>query len=220
MPQNNPCSATPGSPSSVRARAAGSSMRPNAQSRMRKPLSVRYGSPAFMRSVGLPPRRSRSRATTGSANGATSTGTGNAPSFGTSFFESTTTMKRRAREATIFSRRCAPPPPLMSSNAGSTSSAPSIATSKDSTSASGTSGMPAARAQPRVVSDVGTPRILSPARTRTPKASTAYLDVDPLPRPTSMPSSTKSAARYPARRFSASTSDRTGSFTRTPVCSV
>ena len=90
-------------------------------SRMRLPLSVtkpsrRRGSPPISRSL---------RATSGTAIGITSTGSGNAPSTSTCFVASTMHTKRREAAAQIFSRVSAPPPPLIRQRCGSNSSAPS-----------------------------------------------------------------------------------------------
>ena len=57
-------------------------------------------------------------------------------------------------------------------------------------SSSVVSGMPQRSASARVASDVGTPITLSPARTRSPSSSTKCFAVEPVPRPSFMPSRT------------------------------
>src|ERR1043166_5966348 len=104
--------------------------------------------------------------------GTTSTGSGKRPSAETFLPASATTTKRRAAAATSFSRRSAPPPPLMSARPGPISSAPSMARSSCWTSAKVASGMPSRRACSSVRREVGTPRTLSPSRTRSPRRST------------------------------------------------
>ena len=98
------------------------------------------------------------------------------------------------------------PPPLIRSSAGSTSSAPSTVRSSRSTSSSVVKAMPHCSAWARVASDVGTPITFRPARTFSPKRSTKCRAVEPVPRPSFMPSLTCSSARAAACRFSASMS--------------
>src|SRR5262249_37358345 len=94
-----------------------------------------------------------------------------------------------------FSRNRAPPSPLMRFRWGSNSSAPSMQTSRRRTSSRPESGMPYSRASFAVASDVGTPTIAMPARTRSPIVRTIRAAVRPVPRPTTMFGSTRAAAR-------------------------
>ena len=55
-----------------------------------------------------------------------------------------------------------------------------------------------------VASDVGTPITFRPARTFSPSSSTKCLAVEPVPRPSFMPSRTSSRARAAACRFKSS----------------
>ena len=102
---------------------------------------------------------------------------------------------RSEAAATIFSRSNAPPPPLMRLSAGSISSAPSTVRSSRSMSSSVVRRMPHRSASARVASEVGTPITSSPARTRSPSSSTKCFAVEPVPRPSFMPSRTCSSAR-------------------------
>src|SRR5580704_4804075 len=112
---------------------------------------------------------------------------------------------RRLAAATIFSRNKAPPNPLIRlSERRSTSSAPSIVKSMRWCSAKLASDMPRLRACVAVRSEVGIPTILSPFATRAPSPSTTKKAVEPVPRPTTMPSSTYSTARYAASCLSLS----------------
>ena len=111
---------------------------------------------------------------------------------------------RSEAAATIFSRSKAPPPPLMRLSEGSISSAPSTVRSSRSMSSSVVSAMPHRSASARVASDVGTPMTRSPARTRSPSSSTKCFAVEPVPRPSFMPSRTCSSARAAACRFNPS----------------
>ncbi len=56
--------------------------------------------------------------------------------------------------------------------------------------------MPRLAARLWLASDEATQRILSPALTRAPRAWMNMVEVVPVPRPTSMPSSTRAAARW------------------------
>ncbi len=61
---------------------------------------------------------------------------------------------------------------------------------------------PTPRAWASVASEVATQRSLSPAsRTRRPSASTRKAAVEPVPRPTVMPSSIRAAAASPTARL-------------------
>src|SRR5690348_16392972 len=136
-------------------------------------------------------------------NGSTSTGMTPTPSAFTSFDSSTTTTKRLAAAATSFSRNSAPPRPLMRLSAGSTSSAPSTARSICPTS-SVTIGIPSDAASSAVARDVGTPRSFMPSATSEPTPSVKNRAVEPVPRPTSIPSWTSSTALAAAARFRSS----------------
>ena len=139
-----------------------------------------------------------------SPNGMTSIGNGKRPSTSTHLLSSAITIMRSDADATIFSRNNAPPPPLIMLSAGSISSAPSTVRSSRSTSSSVVSRMPQRTASARVASEVGTPMTSSPARTRSPRSSTKCFAVEPVPRPSFMPSRTCSSARAAACRFSSS----------------
>ena len=91
--------------------------------------------------------------------------------------------------STIFSLNKAPPPPLTRFKSGSTSSAPSIATSNRENSSKVVSGMPSSSACSFVLTEVGTAIIsLSvPSLSNIPSRSTANAAVEPVPRPTFMP---------------------------------
>src|SRR5579883_2491014 len=114
------------------------------------------------------------------------------------------TIIRSEAAATIFSRRSAPPPPLIRLSSGSISSAPSTVKSSRSTPSSVVRRIPQRSASWRVASEVGTPITSSPSRTRAPRSSTKCLAVDPVPRPSFIPSLTYSSARAAACRFSSS----------------
>ena len=110
------------------------------------------------------------------------------------------TTKRSAAAATILSRVCAPPPPLISQPTGSTWSAPSMVRSSRSTSVKGLTSSPTAPASSAVAGDVAT-HVMS--NRRAPSAGTSSATVEPVPRPTHIPSSTSAAAASPTARFSA-----------------
>ncbi len=109
--------------------------------------------------------------------------------------------KRAAAAATTFSRVWAAPPPFTSQPSGATWSAPSTARSRRSSSSNGSTGSPSSRASVSVWSDVATHRNASPRRA---SAARKWATVEPVPSPTTIPSSTSSAAASPARRFSSS----------------
>ena len=111
------------------------------------------------------------------------------------------TTKRSAAAATIFSRVWAPPPPLTSQPSGAIWSAPSIAMSSRSRRSKSSTGIPSPRACSPVATEVTTQRIERP---RAAIAGSRWATVEPVPRPTTMPSSTSSAAASAARRFSSS----------------
>ena len=88
------------------------------------------------------------------AKSSTSSGVPNGPRRCTSFDSSTTTMKRGDIWPTSFSRVWAPPPPLVRLNAGSTSSAPSMARSSEPISSGVTTAGRATWPAPRSAFDV------------------------------------------------------------------
>ena len=105
-------------------------------------------------------------------------------------------------EATIFSRSKAAPPPLIIFKLASISSAPSIVKSMNIVSEKSIRGIPSLSANILVASEVGMPRIESPFRTSSPIFLTANSAVEPVPRPTIMPSLTYSHAASAERCFS------------------
>ena len=115
---------------------------------------------------------------------------GKSPSVSTHFDSSAITTICLEAAATIFSRSNAPPPPLMRRNAGSTSSAPSTSRSSEVIWLISSNGTPTCSARLRVASDVGTPFTRRPWRTRSPSWRTKCAEVEPVPRPTTMPSLT------------------------------
>ena len=112
-------------------------------------------------------------------NGTTSIGNGNAPITSTSFDSSAATSMRRDAAATIFSRSSAPPPPLISASPGPISSAPSTVRSRIGSRSSVVSGIFSASARRAVRSEVGTPTISRPDRTRSPRSRTKGLGRTP-----------------------------------------
>ena len=98
-------------------------------------------------------------------------------------------MNFLAHTSTIFSRSSAPPPPFTRLRSGSTSSAPSIATSSSEYESSVASGMPRPSACFCVATDVGiaTMSLSAPDLSSSPTRSTAKYAVEPVPRPTTMP---------------------------------
>ena len=151
------------------------------------------------RSVTVPSRRSVAAI----PKSRSSSGIGGA-SRSTSLSDPTITTKRSAAAATAFSRVCAAPPPLTSQPAGSTWSAPSIAMSRRAGApvpANASTRSPSSRAALSVAGDVATQRRSS---ARAASAGSRYATVEPVPRPTTIPSSTSSAAASAASRFSAS----------------
>ncbi len=108
------------------------------------------------------------------------------------------TTQRREASQTSFSRSRAAPPPLIKLSPGPISSAPSTVRSITLTSSSAARAMPSSRARLAVASEVGTPRMSS---LRAARAFTNQAAVEPVPRPTTMPFSTNSAAASPDRRF-------------------
>ena len=96
------------------------------------------------------------------------------------------TTKRSAAAATTFSRECAPPPPLMTQLSGAIWSAPSIAMSSRSSCSNGSTASPSARAATSVATEVATQRSRSP---RAASAGSMVATVEPVPRPTLLPSS-------------------------------
>src|SRR5437879_7180155 len=143
--------------------------------------------------VGLSSRSSSRRRQKGTANGKTSTGSGpRPPRISTSLSEVIRITCRAEAAATIRSRTSAPPWPLMRFSLPSTSSAPSIVSALSDPRP--TRSIPSSRARRAVSSDVGTPRTLSPPRTRAPSARTNALAARPEPRPTTSPSLTKPRA--------------------------
>ena len=111
--------------------------------------------------------------------------------------------------ATIFSCKSAAPPPLISASWGSNSSAPSIVRSSHLASSRLVTGMPRLRASSAVRVEVGTPITRSPSsRMRSARQRTIQAAVEPVPRPTFMPSCTKSTARFAATNLAVSMGDR------------
>ena len=128
-----------------------------------------------------------------------SSGTG-ACSAGTTFVESTITTNRSAAIATNFSRVWAPPPPFTNQPSGLIWSAPSIARSSRSMM-NGSTCNPRLLATSWVRGEVATQRTDS---LREARAGSKYATVVPVPSPTTMPSSTSSAAARAAKYFSVS----------------
>ena len=133
--------------------------------------------------------------------GATSTGSGKAPRRGTIFDLSAITAMRAEAAATIFSRSSAPPPPLISLRSGSISSAPSTVRSSSGMSSSVVmrDAEPLRLGERRLRGRDATH--LEPAATLSPRRSTKWRAVEPVPRPRRMPGSTRSSARLAASRF-------------------
>ena len=149
-------------------------------------------------------------------NSINSKGTGGV-NAGTNLSADTMTMNASAAAATLFSRVCAAPPPLMIQPCGSTWSAPSIAMSRwstPSTPVKDSTRSPKARAACSVRIEVATHTMSSCRSLRT---SSRCATVDPVPKPTRMPSVTKAAASSAAARFSASAP--TGAGCRAPLVS-
>src|SRR6266566_7138800 len=193
VPRKSPVSTTPGIARITCSRAAGSSIGPTAQSKITLKLSVTNGRSSCILMVGLSSRSSSRRRQKGTANGKTSTGNGpRPPRISTSLSEVIRITCRAEAAATIRSRTSAPPWPLMRFSLPSTSSAPSIVSAMSASRP--TRSMPSSRARRAVSSDVGTPRTLSPPRTRAPSARTNALAARPEPRPTTSPSLTKPRA--------------------------
>mmetsp|Transcript_11416 Transcript_11416/g.70068 ORF Transcript_11416/g.70068 Transcript_11416/m.70068 type:complete len:236 (+) Transcript_11416:1625-2332(+) len=128
------------------------------------------------------------------------------PSPSTSLVSSTMQTNLSEANSTIFSRSSAPPLPLTRLRSGSTSSAPSMATSSFGCVSSVASGIPSASACSFVRSDVGTPTMFcsSPDFSSSPIRSTAKAAVEPVPRPTTMPLFTYSTAFHAACFLSSS----------------
>ncbi len=97
------------------------------------------------------------------------------PSTSTFFDSSTTMISCLDAAATIFSLSRAPPSPFMSCISGSTSSAPSMVTSRWPTSFMDTVSIPYSRARPSVPLDVATQVRLYPfSRTSRPTLLMAW----------------------------------------------
>ena len=122
------------------------------------------------------------------------------------------TIMRAEAAATIFSRSSAPPPPLINRRRGSNSSAPSTVRSSSGVSSSVVRGMPRSCACLAVARDVGTQRKRKPFATSAPTASTKKAAVEPVPRPSCIPSRTSPAA-WAAAAFLASSALKAGIFT-------
>ena len=123
---------------------------------------------------------------------------------------SATTTIRWLAAATIFSCSSAAPPPLIRLSWPSISSAPSTVRSILPTSSSLRSGTPSSSASQTVALEVATPVTASPvARMRSESSRTNQPAVEPVPRPSVIPSSTNSSARAAAARlaWSAGASD-------------
>ena len=118
----------------------------------------------------------------------------------------------RRAAATSFSRVWARPPPLISHGPGAIWSAPSIAMSSSGSVSKASTINPAASAASAVASEVATQRIRS---ARAASAGINGATVDPVPRPTRIPSSTRPAAYVAAACFSSSAVTRPGLHHRT-----
>ena len=178
-------------------------MRSRCRSRMWLPSSVTNGASPFMRSAVVRPKTSMPTSVSSTRvfvvcqpKGITSSGSGNAPRVSTFLAASAITIMRSLAVATTFSCKCAPPPPLIRLRSASYSSAPSMVRSNHLASSRVTTSMPRLCASAAVLLDVGTPLILRPSFfTRSPRQRTIHAAVDPVPRPTRIPVSTKSLAR-------------------------
>ena len=193
-------------------------MAPRCRSRMKLPSSETKAVSPFIRKVisrpGIPRAAiSSSRRTrlVCQPKRITSTGSANAPSRATRLAASEITIIRSDAVATIFSCRCAPPPPLIRFSSGSNSSAPSMVRSSHFAASSVTTLMPSSRAIAAVRDDVGTAMTRRPSpRTRSPSRLTMNAAVEPVPRPSRIPSCTKSTARRAAARFAVSAAESPG----------
>ena len=125
--------------------------------------------------------------TVSGAKSSTSSGVPNGPRAGTSFDSSTTTISRVVIDSTIFSRVWAPPPPLVRLNAGSTSSAPSMAMSSVPISSGVITFSPSDVASSSVAFDVA---VHTMSGRRSPSSRIVKCTVEPVPSPTFMPSVT------------------------------
>mmetsp|Transcript_10102 Transcript_10102/g.37452 ORF Transcript_10102/g.37452 Transcript_10102/m.37452 type:complete len:230 (+) Transcript_10102:2395-3084(+) len=141
-------------------------------------------------------------------NGVISTGRGNpGPRPLHSLLSSTITTNFLAMTSTIFSLNRAPPPPLTSARSGSTSSAPSIATSNTEFSFSVHRGIfnDSACSLVRSLVGIATISVSSPDAIFCPSRSTAKYAVLPVPSPTTIPERTwSSTALYPTSFLSSS----------------
>ncbi len=117
----------------------GSAISPKRASRRTPPLSLR--SSRLSTAVAPRARQLLGDDARGERAG-TSIGVPKGPSRGTTFERSATTTKRSAMVATTFSRVSAPPPPLVRFRSASTSSAPSMVTSRWRASSGATSRSP------------------------------------------------------------------------------
>ena len=133
----------------------------------------------------------------------TSIGSKNFPRNFTCLAASAMTTQLRDASQTSFSRNRAAPAPLISDRPGPISSAPSTVRSMVLVSPNSPRRMPRLAASSAVEIEVGTPRI---SMFRAASALTNQTAVEPVPRPTTMPGSTRAAAASPAARFWASVS--------------
>ena len=165
---------------------------------MKLPSSVTNGwCGSSIRKAGWPPIVSRKACCDSQSKGKTSTGRACLlPRRSDIFDSSTTIISRSVACATIFSWSSAPPPPLIRLSWGSTSSAPSMVTSILIGPCGPSRGSPACVATLAISAEVA--KVLmpssSPAAWRRAISRTAWMAVDPVPRPTVMPGSTKRTA--------------------------
>src|SRR5260370_23041742 len=114
------------------------------------------------------------------------------------------TMNFREALADIFWRNRRPTAQLMRARPGATSSAHSKAKSSTGDSSKVMMGIESDSASSRLAVEVAMPRTRSPCFTRSPSSWMKILEVEPLPSPSSIPSSTNSRARRAAIRFASS----------------
>src|SRR5690606_20092575 len=174
---------------SSRSSTSGSLMASPCTSRIQLPLSVSTPS----RQTGCAPVAATiARATMLRAIGMTSTGSGNLPRTSTCLLGSMMQTNVSLASAMIFSRVSAAPPPLIRHLRGSHSSAPSTYSASRPALLRSTTSMPWPRRRALLCSELDTaPSIRCRMRAR---ASMKYATVEPVPTPTSIPSSTNSMA--------------------------
>src|SRR5690625_1871086 len=138
-----------------------------------------------------------------------STGSGKAPSVRTCFDASAITTKRVLALATIFSCRSAPPPPLMRSRSSSSSSAPSMVRSSVSASSSSIRFRPDFFASSFVALEVAMHSTRQPVSfSLSASSSTKKAAVEPVPSPSTIPSSTSLTASAAAACLARSGGDK------------